>query len=183
VSVAAFRRDGRRRRAAAFATSVAAVSVVAGLTAGCGNGTSITTPFVTAPVVLQHGPEYEVKTGSVSGLGTVLIDGKGITVYMYATDKQGRPSRCYDICAVEWPPLVLPPGVTRPVAGPGIESALLGTAPRSDGTTQITYNGWPLYLWPPDRAPGMATGQALTNAGGLWYVLDRAGKPIVTASS
>ena len=161
----------------------AAVLFVGLVAAACGNGTSVTTPFVTTAPVLHHGQEYEVTTGTVAGLGTVLVDGKGITVYMYATDTRGRPSRCYDICAVQWPPLVLPPGVTRPVAGPGIEPALLGTAPRTDGSTQITYNGWPLYLWPPDRAPGMATGQALTNAGGLWYVLSPAGKPIVTAAA
>ena len=59
---------------------------------------------------------------------------------------------------------------------------MLGTAPRTDGTTQVTYNGWPLYLWPPDRSPGKATGQALTNAGGLWYVLDPAGSPVKTPS-
>jgi predicted lipoprotein with Yx(FWY)xxD motif len=132
--------------------------------------------------VLLSGPEYEITTGTVNGLGTVLVDGKGITVYMYATDVRGRPSRCYNICAVQWPPVVLPPGVTRPVAGPGVHPSLLGTAPRTDGSTQLTYNGWPLYLWPPDRAPGQATGQALTNAGGLWYVLSPAGDPIVTKS-
>jgi predicted lipoprotein with Yx(FWY)xxD motif len=160
---------------------VALAVVVFGVSA-CSDGTSVTTPFVTTVPVLRHGPEYEVTTGTVSGLGTVLVDGKGITLYLYATDKQGQPSRCYDICAVQWPPLVLPPGVTRSEAGPGISSALLGTSPRTDGTTQITYNGWPLYLWPPDRAPGMATGQALTNAGGLWYVLTPAGKAIVTSA-
>ena len=102
---------------------------------------------------------------------------------MYATDVRGQPSRCYDICAVQWPPVVLPPGVTATGRRPGHpDAALLGTAPRTDGTTQVTYNGWPLYLWPPDRAPGQATGQALTNAGGLWYVLSPAGKPIVTPS-
>ena len=148
--------------------------------AGCSDGTSVTTPFVTSAPVLLHGPEYEVRTGRVSGLGTVLVDGRGITLYMYATDTRGQPSVCYDICAVQWPPLVLPSGVAAPVAGSGVQAALLGTAPRHDGTTQITYNGWPLYLWPPDRAPGMATGQALTNAGGLWYVLTPAGHPIVT---
>ena len=161
----------------------AVVAVVAVVATACGNGTSVTTPFVTTAPSYQHGPEYEVKTGSISGLGTVLVDGRGITVYMYATDVRGQPSRCYDICAVQWPPLVLPSGVTRPVAGPGIESRLLGTTTRTDGVTQITYNGWPLYLWPPDRAPGMATGQALTNAGGLWYVLSPAGHPIVTAAA
>jgi len=116
----------------------------------------------------------------VDGLGTVLVDGQGLTVYMFDNDVRGEPSRCYDICAVEWPPVVLKPGVSQPVAGPGIDAALLGMSPRADGTTQVTYNGWPLYLWPPDRAPGKATGQALANAGGLWYVLSPAGNRIVT---
>jgi predicted lipoprotein with Yx(FWY)xxD motif len=159
---------------------LAVLALMAVVASACSNGTSVTTPFVTTAPALLHGPEYEVMTGRVSGLGTVLVDGKGITLYMYATDERGQPSRCYDICAVQWPPLVLPPGVTTPVAGPGAEAALLGTASRRDGSEQITYNGWPLYLWPPDRAPGMATGQALTNAGGLWYALTPAGKPIIT---
>ena len=163
------------------ATAVVALAVVA-LAAGCSNGTSIKSPFSTSAPVLAGGPEYEITTGSVNGLGTVLVDGRGITVYMFATDVRGRPSRCYGICAVQWPPVVLPPGVARPVAGPGIHPGLLGTAPRTDGTTQLTYNGWPLYLWPADRAPGQATGQALTNAGGLWYVVAPAGHPIITQS-
>jgi predicted lipoprotein with Yx(FWY)xxD motif len=162
------------------AVALAALAVVVVGTAACSNGTSVTTPFVTAAPVLHSGPEYEVTTGKVTGLGTVLVDGKGITLYLFGNDVKGQPSRCYNICSIQWPPLVLPPGVASPVAGPGISPSLLGTSKRSDGSTQITYNGWPLYLWPPDRAPGMATGQALTNAGGLWYVLTPAGKAIVT---
>jgi predicted lipoprotein with Yx(FWY)xxD motif len=98
---------------------------------------------------------------------------------VFANDRRGSPSRCYDICAVQWPPLVLPTGVAAPIAGAGIQPRLLGTAPRTDGTTQVTYNGWPLYLWPPDRSPGQATGQGLTNAGGRWYVVDPAGSAVV----
>jgi predicted lipoprotein with Yx(FWY)xxD motif len=153
------------------------------LAAACAHsGTDITTPYATTPPHLEHGPTYEVKVGQVAGLGTVLVDGQGLTLYLYSTDRQGAPSRCYGVCAVAWPPLVLPAGVSRPIAGPGIQARLLGTAPRSDGSRQITYNGWPLYLWPPDGAPGKATGQALTNAGGLWYVLDPAGNAVHTAS-
>jgi predicted lipoprotein with Yx(FWY)xxD motif len=166
-------------------TRTAALAVALGLAVlltACSNGTSINSPFSTSTPVLHPGPEYEVTTGSVSGLGTVLVDGQGLTVYMFATDVRGAPSRCYGICAVQWPPVVLPPGRTSPVAGPGIRASLLGTTRRTDGSLQITYNGWPLYLWPPDRAPGKATGQALTNAGGLWYVLSPAGHPIVTPS-
>lgn len=156
------------------------VLLAVGLLAACTTpGTAITSPFATSAPTLERGPAYEMKSGPVSGIGPVLVDGRGITVYMFATDVRGTASRCYDICAVQWPPVLLPAGVTRPVAGPGIRPRLLGTAPRTDGTTQITYNGWPLYLWPPDRAPGQAIGQGLTNAGGRWYVLDPVGNPVI----
>ena len=138
----------------------------------------MTAPFSTSPPALEHNPVYEVSAESVSGLGPLLVDGQGLTLYMFTTDQRGSPSRCYDICAVQWPPLTLPRGSVSPIAGKGIEPRLLGTAPRSDGTTQITYNGWPLYLWPPDGSPGKANGQALTNAGGRWYVVDPAGSPV-----
>jgi predicted lipoprotein with Yx(FWY)xxD motif len=143
-------------------------------------GTAITTPFATSPPSLERGPVDEVKTMSVNGLGQVLADGQGLTLYVFANDRRGSPSRCYGICAVQWPPLVLTRTASGPLAGAGVRGSLLGTAPRSDGSTQITYDGWPLYLWPPDRVPGKATGQALTNAGGRWYVLAPDGKPIVT---
>jgi predicted lipoprotein with Yx(FWY)xxD motif len=157
-----------------------ALVLVGGVIAGCtSSGTAVSTPYGNSkPAALQHGPKSEVKVENVSGLGPVLVDGQGITLYLFETDKQGSPSRCYDICAIQWPPLTLPKGVAAPVAGPGINAKLLGTAPRTDGTTQITYNGWPLYYWPPDKAPGKATGQALSNAGGLWYVVDAAGNAV-----
>jgi predicted lipoprotein with Yx(FWY)xxD motif len=167
----------RRRAAIAGGALIAAL-----LVAGCSNGTSVRSPFSTRPPALLHGPEYEVTTGPVNGLGTVLVDGRGITLYMFANDVRGRPSRCYDICALQWPALVLPAGVSRPVAGSGVKASLVGTSARTDGSTQITYNGWPLYVWLPDKGPGQATGQALTNAGGLWYVLSPVGSPIVTPS-
>lgn len=161
-----------------------ALALVVGLAAGCtGAGTAITQPFTTTPPRLEHGPTYEVKVMNVSGLGPVLVDGQGLTLYLFASDTRGSPSRCSDICALQWPADVLPSGVPAPVAGPGIEARLLGTAPRADGTTQITYNGWPLYFWPPDRAPGKATGQALANAGGRWYVLDPAGGAVETPTA
>lgn len=158
---------------------MAALSVMA---AGCSSGgTAIQTPYGGGQAPVQHGATYEVKAGTVAGLGSVLVNGQGLTLYMFANDQRGAPSRCYDICAVQWPPLLLPSHVTSPEAGPGIKAGLLGTAPRSDGTVQVTYGGWPLYLWPPDRSPGRATGQALTNAGGRWYVVNPAGSPIITS--
>jgi predicted lipoprotein with Yx(FWY)xxD motif len=160
-----------------------AVLFVGGIASSCtSSGVAVSTPYATTPPVLQHGPKSEVKVENVSGLGPILVDGQGITLYLFETDKQGSPSRCYDICAIQWPPLLLPKGVAAPVAGPGVQARLLGTAPRTDGTTQITYNGWPLYYWPPDKRPGKATGQALTNAGGVWYVVNAAGDAVRTPS-
>lgn len=169
---------GRRlARIGRFASVLSVALVVAGCTR---SGTAITQPFTTAAPVLERGPAYEVKAQAIGGLGDVLVDGRGLTLYLFENDQRGKPSRCYDICAVQWPPDVLPAGVTAPRTGPGVAGALLGTAPRTDGTTQITYHGWPLYYWPPDRAPGKATGQALTNAGGRWYVVDPRGNAVIT---
>jgi predicted lipoprotein with Yx(FWY)xxD motif len=163
------------------AALVPVVLLTALLAGGCTNsGTAVSSPFTTGRPALERGPTYEVKVQGISGLGPVLVDGQGLALYLFETDRRGAPSRCYNICAIQWPPALLPSGVSRPVAGPGIMPSLLGTAPRTDGTTQITYNGWPLYFWPPDHTPGTATGQALTNAGGRWYVVDAAGNAVIT---
>ncbi len=127
-------------------------------------------------------PLYEVKTGTVPGLGTVLVAGNGFTLYLFVPDKQSGVSACYGGCASAWPPLLLT-GTDAPVYGPGVESKLLGTTRRTDGTLQVTYNGWPLYLWQGDSVPGQATGQGINSTGGLWYVLNPAGKEITTKPS
>ena len=168
----------RRRRLASAAAAVGAATLALG--ACTSSGTAVSSPFSGTRPALERGPRYEVKIQDISGLGPVLVDGRGITLYRFETDIRGSPSRCYDICAVQWPPDLLATGVSRPVAGAGIQPSLLDTAPRTDGTVQITYNGWPLYYWPPDRAPGKATGQALTNAGGRWYVVDASGNAVIT---
>jgi len=123
---------------------------------------------------------YEVSTGTVTGLGKVLVDGQGLTLYLFVPDKQSGNSTCYGRCAQGWPPLLLPSGVSAPLAGSGVQSSLLGTTKRTDGTTQVTYNKWPLYLWVGDSQPGQATGQGLNNLGGLWYVLSSQGREITT---
>jgi predicted lipoprotein with Yx(FWY)xxD motif len=158
----------------------ACLSLVA---AGCSvaSGVAIRGPYAhTSAPKLDHRPIDEITVGEVAGLGQVLVDGVGMTVYMFQTDRQGYPSRCVGLCAIGWPPLLLLPDTSRPIAGPGIRASLLGTAPRAHGTRQITYNGWPLYTWPQDTAPGEATGQALTNVGGRWYVVNAAGNAVHT---
>jgi predicted lipoprotein with Yx(FWY)xxD motif len=138
----------------------AAAAIISTAVAACGNGAA------------AGPPEYEVLTRSIPGLGEIITDGRGFTLYMYAPDHRGQ-SQCSGFCAQQWPPLVLPRGVTRPKAGPGVRASLLGMVRRANGELQETYGGWPLYLWIRDSSPGQATGQA--DDMGLWYVLSVTG--------
>ncbi len=103
-----------------------------------------------------------------TSLGEVLTSG-GMTLYIFTPDDGGDPT-CYDDCAVAWPPLKA--GAT---AGQGIDDSKLGTAARTDGGEQITYNGWPLYFYAADTSPGDVNGQGV---GGVWFVIDADGNPI-----
>jgi predicted lipoprotein with Yx(FWY)xxD motif len=114
-------------------------------------------------------------------LGTVLVDGEGLTLYMFELDRQSGKPTCYGECENLWPPVLLVDGVKAPLAGSGVKASLLGTTVRTGGLEQVTYNGWPLYLWHGDSQPGEATGQGLNNSGGLWYVLNPDGVPVAAS--
>ena len=114
---------------------------------------------------------------TVARLGNVLVDGYGLTLYLFLPDRQTGKSTCFAYCATQWPPVTLPAGVTTPVTGSGVVPALVGTTRRGD-SLQVTYDGWPLYRWIGDTASGQATGEGLRNSGGLWYVVDEAGQPV-----
>ncbi len=154
----------------------AVVGGVACLALAAGSGAILPAAAASARTA-QSGPApvYEVKTAEIHGLGTVLVDGQGFTLYVFAPDKHSGRSTCYHKCAQGWPPLVLPSGVADAPAGPGVRSTLLGTTKRKDGTVQITYKKWPLYTWVIDSAPGDVTGQDINNLGGKWYVITPAG--------
>lgn len=155
------RHRGRRSSGARWAGQLAATVATGTVVVACGGGSPASSV-----------PQYEVLARTIPGLGEVITDGKGFTLYMYGPDHQG-PSQCYGFCAQQWPPLVLPHDVIRPQAGPGVRAALLGTVRRAGGRLQETYGGWPLYLWIGDTTPGEATGQA--DDMGLWYVLSVTG--------
>ena len=114
-----------------------------------------------------------VKVGS-SGLGRILVDSHGKTLYMWARDKS-RKSTCYGDCAKYWPPLVTR---GRPVAGAGARASLLGTTRRNDGHLQVTYAGHPLYYFVQDTKAGQTTGAGSTGFGARWDPLSAAGKPV-----
>jgi predicted lipoprotein with Yx(FWY)xxD motif len=107
-------------------------------------------------------------------LGTFLVDGKGRTLYLFEKDKT-KKSRCSGSCAVAWPPLTT---TGKPQAAGSAKASLLGTSKRSDGTTQVTYNGHPLYRFVQDKKAGDTKGEGVDAFGAEWYVLSPSGKKI-----
>jgi len=120
----------------------------------------------------------KISTGDVPGLGTVLVDARGRTLYMFVPEKQ-RHVTCIGTCAAIWPPVKLATG-GKPVAAGRAKASLLGSDPNPAGGRVVTYHGWPLYTYVTDTRARVATGQALNLNGGLWYVLAPSGKIVRT---
>jgi predicted lipoprotein with Yx(FWY)xxD motif len=117
-----------------------------------------------------------ISTRKLPGLGYVLVDGRGHTLYMFVPDKRKRVT-CVRVCAAVWPPVKLAPG-GKVVARGRAKANLFGSDKNPAGGRVVTYARWPLYTYVADTRPGMATGQALNLNGGLWYVLAPSGKVI-----
>lgn len=121
------------------------------------------------------GPEEQpqllgMETVKLSDQG-YLVDGDGLTLYLFVNDEQAA-SVCFDDCAVMWPPMLVG---SELVAGEGVDGALLDRIERPDGTEQVTYNGWPLYYYAADLSAGNTTGQGI---GDVWYVIDTEGNAL-----
>jgi len=114
-----------------------------------------------------------VKLGS-TGLGRVLVDSHGKTLYIWAHDK-GPKSTCNGDCAEYWPPLITH---GKPLAMGGVNQALLSMSRRSDGRMQVTYAGHPLYYFVQDARAGQTKGEGLTGFGGRWDPVSAAGKAV-----
>jgi predicted lipoprotein with Yx(FWY)xxD motif len=152
-----------------FTSAIAAATL---LGAGCGS----TTPS-TASASPSPNPAAAAATIAVASnakLGQILVDGKGMTVYLFLADT-GKASTCYTSCAQFWPP-VLTTGA--PQAGAGAQASLLGTTTRTDGTVEVTYAGHPLYYFLKDKQSGDTTGQGVNGFGALWWVLSPSGAAI-----
>lgn len=154
---------------------VAGAGAAALLAAACGSSspsTSSASPSPNpspSPSAAAAGTTIAVATNAK--LGQILVDGKGMTVYLFVADTS-TSSTCYASCAQIWPP-VLTDGA--PQAGTGATASLLGTTTRTDGKVEVTYAGHPLYYFITDKQPGDATGQGVNGFGGLWWVLTPSG--------
>ncbi len=165
------------------------LSVLALVLAACGGGTDTgevgdddTGPVETAMDTESPADEdtaTETETGMAEGeatvavassdLGDILVDGEGMTLYLFIPDDQGTPT-CTEGCAETWPLFEGPA-----TAGDGVDDGLLGTADHPSGTTMATYNDWPLYYFAPDEQPGDTNGQGV---GDNWFVVSPDGEPV-----
>jgi predicted lipoprotein with Yx(FWY)xxD motif len=153
----------------AFAPVAAAVAI-----AGCGGSSSAGTGYSKAAPSKPASGATPTVTLAPSKFGKILVGPNGRTLYDFVADKT-MASTCYGACASLWPPLTV---TGTPKAGPGVRASLLGTTKRTDGTTEVTYNGHPLYYFVSDAKPGDTTGQAINQFGAPWYVLTANGMEI-----
>jgi predicted lipoprotein with Yx(FWY)xxD motif len=119
--------------------------------------------FVFVLPAAAQGPTVMVATDPA--LGKILVDGKGMTLYLYSRDTKGV-SNCYDACETRWP--ILRPGADGKPTGSADVGGPLSTITRRDGTMQVTYNDIPLYYFQADEKAGDTKGQA---SGNVWWVL------------
>jgi predicted lipoprotein with Yx(FWY)xxD motif len=110
-----------------------------------------------------------VAVGSAAGVGKVLVDSNGMTLYYFQKDQKGSgKSKCEGACASAWPPLTTS-GEAEAMSG--VNNSMLGTIERPDGSTQVTYAGWPLYTFVEDKKPGEDNGTDSKAFGASWYPL------------
>jgi predicted lipoprotein with Yx(FWY)xxD motif len=174
-----------KRRAVCLAVPVAAVLLVSacgssstkaktGSTASGGGGTTTTTAAPTTGAAAAP-----VSTTSNPTLGEILVDAKGLTVYVFDSDKNGTIA-CVNACVNTWPPVGLAAGASLPSTG--ALAADLTTVARPDGSQQVAYKGRPLYRFANDANPGDIKGDGLA---GMWHAvkLSQAGGATTTTTA
>jgi predicted lipoprotein with Yx(FWY)xxD motif len=164
-----------------------AIGAAAGalILAGCGGDDDDDGGEATAPAAAATTQATEPATQPGSGgagtkiqtadsqYGAVLFDGDDRAIYYFDKEK-GSTSECYGACAEAWPP-VLTEGAPQP--GQGAQAGLLGTTERDDGTTQVTYDGHPLYYYV-DDPKGEVLCHNVNEFGGLWLAVQGNGQPV-----
>jgi predicted lipoprotein with Yx(FWY)xxD motif len=143
--------------------ATAGLVAAAACSSSSGTGGSGSAPMATGDAV----------SAQPTSLGTILVDGRGRTVYVFANDKTNA-STCTGACAADWP--AVPAPATLPTSLPGVTGAL-GMTTRSDGGHQLTVAGHPVYTFSGDSAPGKTNGQGVNLNGGLWTVVSPSGAP------
>jgi predicted lipoprotein with Yx(FWY)xxD motif len=148
--------------AAGLVASVLLVTACASSSSSTSSATVSNTPAAAATSSATSSTSgTTLMTRTINGV-QVLTNSAGFTVYWFGPDTS-TTSKCTGSCATYWPPVKGPA-----TAGSGV-TGTLGTITRSDGTTQVTYDGHPLYTYVADTAPGEAKGNGVNLSGGVWH--------------
>ncbi|PPJ18791.1 hypothetical protein C5F51_36150 [Nocardia nova] len=129
------------------------------------------------PLISPPSGTVVIDTRNVAGLGSILVDARGYTLYIFPTDTDHSTS-CSDACLGSWPPVTVPADDDLR-AGNGVQQKLLGTISGPYGKKIATYADRPLYAYAGDVEPGQANGQGLNLDGDSWFVINPDGKALV----
>jgi hypothetical protein len=174
------RRRGGRRGALLLGPAVVVAALVL---AACGGSSSPPATTSTTTTTPTASASTSFSTTSVPGLGTVLVDGNGRTVYeLSSATTKNLPCTSSNYCIPVWIPLPLPAGTSSATASGGASASLLSTI-SIGGATYPTYNGWVLYEYSGDTGTGQADGQDLSSYGGTWHAIDATGNPFDSMTS
>ncbi len=155
--------------------ALVALAAVPLVLAACSNGSTSGPGSQGSPKSAPAASATSIGTDTATGIGTVLDTPAGLTLYIN-TKEEGGQIVCTGSCAQAWPPVAA--SGTVPASPSGVHGTF-GTVTRPDGTTQLTFDGMPLYTFAGDTAPGQANGQGLS---GVWYAVGPKG-PITTMST
>jgi predicted lipoprotein with Yx(FWY)xxD motif len=158
---------------AAVALTATACSKATGYTSGSGSqaggaygtGTQATNSPATNSPAMSGAVQTAALKVERTKAGMVLAGGQGLTLYYYTADKPGSgKSVCTGACAAAWPPLKAPVKAPAGVRMPGP----MGMITRPGGAKQVTINGYPVYYYAGDKAPGQITGNGVD---GTWHII------------
>jgi predicted lipoprotein with Yx(FWY)xxD motif len=180
-------RRGRRLLSAGALGAAAVLALAAcskSTTAGTGSTPSPSSSATSSSPAANADAAITVATASIPGVGTVLVNGSGQTLYLLSSEQGGKLT-CTDAngCTKVWPDTELPSGKTAGIAGAGVQASLLSTVKTADGKLYLTYNTFPLYTFTGDTKTGTAAGQGITSFGGTWSAITPAGAAATTSSA
>jgi predicted lipoprotein with Yx(FWY)xxD motif len=148
----------------------AAAAVFSMALAACSNS-STSSPAAGGGSSSSSSSGAAVQLTSSDKYGSILTDAQGMSLYIFDNDTTSK-STCNTGCAPTWPALT---ATGEPTGGDGVDASLLGTTQREDGTTQVTYDGHPLYHYSGDTAAGDTNGEGI---GGIWHLVSDKGTPV-----
>src|SRR5262245_1226169 len=144
--------------------------------AGVAVATALTLGVLSGPSAAAKSTKPVVGLGKAAGVGVVLVDKNGMTLYTLTNNGAAVP--CDTTCQGFWPPLVVTAGA-KATGAKGVKK--LGLT----DTDQVTVNNLPVYRYAGDSQKGQANGEGINTFGGVWHVVKKSGAstPAKTQSS